>query len=110
MGKPLRSDGERRVRAGLERRGRAAYRGLVEYRLWRDGEETSAEVELWDGLRLEEAAARREGDEDIRLLATVDARERTLAALRDLLGRPRLRRFTVEELTKANTEPLEEKR
>jgi hypothetical protein len=88
----------------LERRSRAAYKALVEYRLWRDGEQTSAEAELWE-LRLAESAARREPNTGRRLLATVEAREQALARLRDLLGPPRLRRYSVEELTEGKPMP-----
>jgi hypothetical protein len=99
MGEPLKSRSECPDLAALERRSRAAYKALVEYRLWCDGEQASAEAELWDELRLAETAARRESDTSRRLLATVEARERALARLRDLLGPPRLRRYSVEELT-----------
>jgi hypothetical protein len=99
MGEPLKSRAEHPDLAALERRSRAAYKALVEYRLWRDGEQTGAETELWDELRLAEAAARREPDTGRRLLATVEAREQALVRLGDLLGPPRLRRYSVEELT-----------
>jgi hypothetical protein len=105
MGEPLKSRAERRDIAALERRSRAAYKALIEYRLWRDGEQTSAEAELWDELRLGESAARRESDTGRRLLATVETRERALARLRDLLGSPRLRRYSVEELTEGRPTP-----
>jgi hypothetical protein len=105
MGEPLKSRVERPDIAALERRGRAAYKTLIEYRLWRDGEQTSAEAELWDELRLAEAAARRESDTGRRLLATVEARERALPRLRDLFGPPRLRRYSVEELTEGRPIP-----
>lgn len=100
MGEPLRSRSERPEAAALERRSHVAYKALAEYRLWRDGEQTSAEAELWDELRLGEEATRRESDPGRRLLATVEIRERTLARLRDLFGPPRLPRYSVEELTK----------
>ncbi len=100
MGEPLRNEGVRRDHAELERRDSAAYKALAEYRLWRGCEQTSAEAELWDELRLAEAVARHEADPGCDLLARVEARERTLTRLRDLSGPPQLRHFNPEEIRK----------
>jgi hypothetical protein len=107
VGEPLKDRSERADITALEHRNRAAYKALAEYRLWRDGEQTSAEVELWDGLRLGEAAARRESVPARRLRATVEVREQVLARLRDLLGTPELRRFSPDELTTSKSTPNE---
>lgn len=105
MGEPLKGRPERADIAALEQRNRVAYKALAEYRLRRDGEQTSAEVELWDGLRLGEAAARRESAPTHCLRATVEVREQVLARLRDLLGTPQLRRISLDELTTSKTTP-----
>jgi hypothetical protein len=105
MGEPLKSRPEGGGIAALEGRKRAAFKALAEYRLWRDGKQTSTEVELWDGLRLGEAAARRESVPAHRLRATVESREQALARLRSLLGTPELRRFSPDELTTSKSTP-----
>jgi hypothetical protein len=105
VGEPLKDRPERADIAALEQRNRAAYKALAEYRLWRDGEQTSAEVELWDGLRLGEAAARRESVPAHRLRATAEVREQVLTRFRDLLGTPQLRRISLDELTASKSTP-----